>query len=167
MLKLSLGSVYVIFIITGLVFSIVQSPGMYSDCAEVYERGGADGLYKINFTGSQKFMMCKRGATLIQQRTPKIGKHAYYFQRSPKEFREGFGYTGQEFWLGLDMIQRLNNNGNKVLRIEAMIQNGEEIWVEFEIEIGVSSLENDSQAFEYREILESNLANQYYNSEKK
>jgi hypothetical protein len=136
LLKISLASVYMIFVITGLVFSIIQSPETYSNCEAVYKSGGTDGLYKINFTGIEKFVVCKNGATLIQQRSPGGGKQAYFFDRSPKELREGFGYTGQEFWIGLDTISRLNSNGNTVLKIEATVQNGEEIWVEFDIKIG-------------------------------
>ena len=131
------GSIYVGIIIAGLSFAIIRSPStQYSNCSHVKLAGAADGLYELDVRGTNKFLYCRDGATLVQRRRINKGNQAYYFDRSEKEYEEGFGYTGMNYWLGLEMMQQLNSDGNRIFLIEGIVQNKSKFWVEFDIRMG-------------------------------
>ena len=124
---------YVGIFTSGLIFSFHKTnPTTYQDCDEVQKHEGENGLYKIDISGLTGFVQCKNGATLIQARNPHGGNQAFFFKRSKEEYEKGFGFTEKEFWLGLDMMVKLNNRGNNVLRVEGIMHNGTEVWVEFD-----------------------------------
>ena len=124
------------FIIIGLVLSIRNAPlTAYESCDQVKKMEGRNGLYMINSTTTQKFLQCLDGATLIQRRVPAAGYQPYFFERTQEEYIEGFGFSEQEYWIGLEYIYQLFKTGNNVLRIEGTIQNKDSFWVEFEIDM--------------------------------
>ena len=132
-LVLLLALLYIGIFVVGLTFSIYKtSPVTYQDCSEVQMHKKDNGLYQITISGVTRFVQCKGGATLIQARNPHGGNQAFFFDRSKDEYVEGFGFTSKEFWLGLDMMQKLNNLGNDILRIEGIMHNGSNVYVEFD-----------------------------------
>ena len=132
-MKISLFLIYLVYIVLVLVLLILSSPASYSDCHEALIANERNGLFQIELASLNKLTRCKDGATQIQERNPNTGMQPFLFERSHKEYKEGFGYTQQEFWIGLDMIHELYHIGNSILRMEAKIQNQGEIWSEFEI----------------------------------
>ena len=124
---------YLIIFITGTIVLICQTPSVvYQDCSEVQKHKENNGLYPITIASVTKFVQCKDGATLIQARNPQGGKQAYFFDRSKEEYEKGFGKTTKEFWIGLDMMQKLNHLGNDILRVEGMTHDGRNVTVEFD-----------------------------------
>ena len=56
------------------------------------------------------------------------------FYREWQDYKEGFGTAGGEYWLGLDNIHRLTNQGRMVLRVDLsgkMLQSANALYVDF------------------------------------
>lgn len=122
----------------GSAIVALRAPGViYKDCSHIQQVGKEDGLYEVLHFGIKKLVKCENGSTLIQERNPYDGFQDYFFDRSKEEYKQGFGYTGKEFWLGLNTIGQLIKNGNNVLRIEGVMQNSTPFWTEFKIEMNV------------------------------
>ncbi|XP_076809110.1 microfibril-associated glycoprotein 4-like [Clavelina lepadiformis] len=66
------------------------------------------------------------------------------FQRTWNEYKNGFGKTEGEFWLGLETVHRLTRRGKCNLRIELQTFDDKHYWVEY------SSFSVDSEADLYR-----------------
>ena len=106
---------------------------MYKDCHQVNIRDNMkDGIYKLNLDGTSIWTFCRNGSTLIQQRNPFSGNSKSYFQRTFKEYVDGFGFVENEFFLGLKNIIQLYIKQNVVLQVEGLRQDdGTEIVAEF------------------------------------
>ena len=58
------------------------------------------------------------------------------FYRKWKEYKEGFGTAGGEYWLGLDNINRLTNQGRMLLRVDLrgkMLQSAHALYRDFTV----------------------------------
>jgi len=58
------------------------------------------------------------------------------FFREWKEYKEGFGTAGGEYWLGLDNINRLTNQGRMILRVDLsgkMLQSAHALYRDFTV----------------------------------
>ena len=58
------------------------------------------------------------------------------FYRKWKEYKEGFGSAGGEYWLGLDNINRLTNQGRMLLRVDLsgkMLQSAHALYRDFTV----------------------------------
>jgi len=58
------------------------------------------------------------------------------FYREWKEYKEGFGTAGGEYWLGLDNINRLTNQGRMMLRVDLngkMLQSAHALYRDFTV----------------------------------
>jgi len=122
--------VFVLFLSTHLSETNETS---YKDCYEInYRNNLEDGIYRLDLNGTKVWTFCRNGSTLIQQRNPRSGNNKIYFNRLFKEYRDGFGFTEKEFFLGLENVLHLNIDGNNVLQIEGIRQDdGTKIMVEF------------------------------------
>ena len=72
------------------------------------------------------------GWTLFQRRLD--GSVDFY--REWKEYKEGFGTAGGEYWLGLDNINRLTNQGRMMLRVDLsgkMLQSAYALYKDFTV----------------------------------
>ena len=58
------------------------------------------------------------------------------FFREWKEYKEGFGTAGGEYWLGLENINRLTNQGRMMLRVDLsgkMLQSAHALYRDFKV----------------------------------
>jgi hypothetical protein len=55
------------------------------------------------------------------------------FYRNWTDYKSGFGDLSGDFWLGLDMIHRMSNNIENVLRIEMEDFEGERRYAEYRL----------------------------------
>ncbi|KAL4660100.1 angiopoietin-related protein 3-like isoform X1 [Arapaima gigas] len=90
------------------------------DCQEVYNRGErTSGVYTIRPNESQPFsvyceMTAVGGSTIIQRRQD----GSIDFDQTWEKYEHGFGEFNGDFWLGLQKIQSISQQGNYVLHIE-------------------------------------------------
>lgn len=92
-----------------------------ANCAELYKAGNTtSGVYTINPDGVGAFdVYCDQntaggGWTVIQRRLD----GSINFNRSWCNYRRGFGNLSDEFWLGLDKINRLTWRTKNTLRVD-------------------------------------------------
>ncbi|CAH3043477.1 unnamed protein product [Porites lobata] len=107
------------------------------DCADVYKSGRhRNGIYTIDPDGEGAIeVYCDQttdggGWTVFQRRLD--GSVDFY--REWQDYKEGFGTAGGEYWLGLDNIHRLTNQGRMVLRVDLsgkMLQSAHALYVDF------------------------------------
>lgn len=114
--------------------SVTNNSKTYADCHAVMMDGNGPGLYELQFnTNITKYVYCEDGMMLIQKTNPFVGNRKYYFDRSFKEYEEGFGYSSMEYWAGLKYIWMLNQIGNNILYLHMTIQeNGTDLWARFD-----------------------------------
>ncbi|KAM9382247.1 angiopoietin-related protein 7-like [Phaethornis superciliosus] len=92
------------------------------DCASVYYNGlRRSGIYSImpSVGGTPLEVLCEMdteggGWTVIQRRQD----GSVDFNRTWKEYKEGFGDLNGEFWLGNENIHKMTNQGDYSLRID-------------------------------------------------
>ncbi|XP_020601876.1 microfibril-associated glycoprotein 4-like [Orbicella faveolata] len=109
------------------------------DCADVYKSGRhGNGIYTIDPDGEGSMeVFCDQttdggGWTVFQRRLD--GSVDFY--REWKEYKEGFGTAGGEYWLGLDNINRLTNQGRMMLRVDLngkMLQSAHALYRDFTV----------------------------------
>lgn len=115
------------------------NPQYPRDCKEVYdqcEEHSADGIYLIKPEGSpEPFEVCCNnsidggGWTVLQRRVD--GSVDFY--RKWTEYKEGFGFLRNEFWLGNDKISYLTNQKDYELRIDLNNVNGEPYFAKYDL----------------------------------
>ena len=54
------------------------------------------------------------------------------FYRGWSDYKAGFGYPEDEFWLGLDKLHRLSKSGQGVLRVDLIDFNGAQRYAKYE-----------------------------------
>ena len=128
-----------------LVPSLIFSPAVYKNCAEIYKKYGErkDGVYTIKPDNLSAFdVFCDQttaggGWTVFQKRLN--GSVDFYLNWS--DYKVGFGDLNGEFWLGLDKIHRLTSDDNSMLRVDLEDFEGNTAYAEYN-KFGVMS-END------------------------
>ena len=112
-----------------------------NDCAKLYKSGaGNSGVYSINPGGSGAFYVyCDQttadgGWTVFQKRQD--GSVDFY--RGWADYKQGFGNLNGEYWLGLDKVHRLTNNGKYQLRVDLEDFAGNTAYAEYD-SFGVAS----------------------------
>uniref|UniRef100_A0A8C9PDM0 Fibrinogen C-terminal domain-containing protein n=1 Tax=Spermophilus dauricus TaxID=99837 RepID=A0A8C9PDM0_SPEDA len=121
---------------------------VFQDCAEIHRSGAtADGVYTIRVAnGSEpKKVFCGMesnggGWTIIQRRVD----GSEDFQRSWKEYKEGFGNPAGEYWLGNEAIHQLTSRATYSLRVEL------EDWEDQEADAQYERFQLGSEAQLYR-----------------
>ncbi|XP_026257954.2 angiopoietin-4 [Urocitellus parryii] len=131
-----------------LVHVMAQGPGgsaaapmrapeqVFQDCAEIHRSGAtADGVYTIRVANDSepKKVFCGMesnggGWTLIQRRVD----GSEDFQRSWKEYKEGFGNPAGEYWLGNEAIHQLTSRATYSLRVELEDWEDQEAYAQYE-----------------------------------
>ncbi|KAG7282805.1 hypothetical protein CRUP_012194 [Coryphaenoides rupestris] len=107
--------------------------GLSRDCHEVYMNGHrASGVYSIRPATSEPFnvlcdMKSDGGWTVIQKRYD----GSQNFNQLWESYRKGFGDLNSEFWLGLDHIHSLSNQGLYTLQVHLSDWTGEEQLVSY------------------------------------
>ncbi|XP_073471708.1 angiopoietin-2-like [Aquarana catesbeiana] len=104
----------------------------FRDCADAYKSGlTSSGVYTLRFSNSTgtKKAMCDMetsggGWTVIQHR--KDG--SVNFHQNWTEYREGFGSTSGEYWLGNEFVHQLTSQGSYNLRIQLRDWDGNEAY---------------------------------------
>ena len=120
--------------------SIRSENHIYKDCDEIHKLNLTDGIYKIynqkrsdeNNDKELKFTRCENGKTLIQQTNPDGGNKRLFFQRPMQEYINGFGSTSRDYFIGLETISYLINNGNSLLTLQATTHNGSNLEISFQ-----------------------------------
>ncbi|CAL8393282.1 unnamed protein product [Boreogadus saida] len=109
------------------------SAGLPKDCHEVFTSGQrASGVYTIQPASSDPFsVLCEMksdgGWTVIQKRQD--GSQS--FNQLWGSYQKGFGHLNGEFWLGLDRIHSLSNQGRQTLQVQLSHRTGEEQLVNY------------------------------------
>lgn len=105
----------------------------YRDCSEVQKNNQENGVYRLIISGETVYTYCKDGMTMIQKTDGDISNRQYYFDRTFKDYKDGYGFIASEYWIGLKNMLQLNENGNTVLRLElTRHKDGSQFWVEYD-----------------------------------
>ncbi|KAM9316363.1 fibrinogen-like protein 1 [Gastrophryne carolinensis] len=118
-----------------------HSSSCYTDCSHHYYSGvRISGIYTILPSGGERAVdtFCDMdteggGWTVIQRRQD----GSVHFNRTWKEYKEGFGNLNGEFWLGNENIHRITRRGGYSLRIDLEDWTGQHkyaLYREFSIE---------------------------------
>ena len=128
----SILSVFVIFVTCTSTSNLSPEKQMYKDCHEInIIENQKDGVYKLFIYGKPVYTFCRNGSALIQQRSASSGNSKTYFHRGFNAYKDGFGFTEKEFFLGLNNILALTKRQNTVLKIEVVTQDGSKMFFEF------------------------------------
>lgn len=97
-----------------------------------FKKGGGAGIYTLLLTDpvSAEQKTDGGGWTVFQRRLD--GSVDFY--REWADYKEGFGTAGGEYWLGLDNIHRLTNQGRMLLRVDLsgkMLQSAHALYRDF------------------------------------
>ncbi|XP_062581356.1 fibrinogen-like protein A [Saccostrea cucullata] len=114
------------------VLNLTREKKKTLDCSEILKREpskrGQDGVYVI-FPDTRREVFCDMttdggGWTVIQKRED--GDVDFY--RTWIEYRQGFGNSSKNYWIGNDAIHTLTMNKNQELRVDLQRHNGEQAY---------------------------------------
>ncbi|XP_028589081.2 angiopoietin-related protein 3 [Podarcis muralis] len=114
--------------------------GNATDCMWIYSRGErSSGIYSIKPRGSEAFnVYCEIKAesawTVIQNRSD----GSLDFNQTWENYMNGFGNLDGEFWLGLQKIYSIVNQGDHILRIELEDSRANQRYIEYTFTMGGS-----------------------------
>ncbi|CAI5777023.1 Fibrinogen C-terminal domain-containing protein [Podarcis lilfordi] len=114
--------------------------GNATDCMWIYSRGErSSGIYSIKPRGSEPFnVYCEIKAesawTVIQNRSD----GSLDFNQTWENYIHGFGNLDGEFWLGLQKIYSIVNQGDHILRIELEDSRANQRYIEYTFTMGGS-----------------------------
>ena len=104
------------------------------NCADVFKSGDKiSGVYKIDPDGLGEFeVFCDQataggGWTVFQKRRD----GSVEFFRAWDDYKRGFGNLNNEFWLGLDKINRLTVSSRNKLRVDLEDLHGSTVFAEY------------------------------------
>ncbi|XP_071836890.1 uncharacterized protein [Apostichopus japonicus] len=117
-----------------------QEPEYPRDCKEVYDQcegsSSESGIYLIKPDGANEpfQVYCNNsidggGWTVFQRRVD--GSVEFY--RDWYDYRDGFGFLNNEFWLGNDKISLLTNQKDYMLRIDLNNVNGDPYFARYDL----------------------------------
>uniref|UniRef100_A0A8C4TIF2 Angiopoietin-like 4 n=1 Tax=Erpetoichthys calabaricus TaxID=27687 RepID=A0A8C4TIF2_ERPCA len=111
--------------------------GLSVDCHDLFLKGERQsGLYAIQPVNSQPFQayceMTDGGWTVIQRRRD----GSVDFDQLWQDYKNGFGDFNGEFWLGLERIRALTQQGGYVLHIELKDWSDQTQFIEFPFSLG-------------------------------
>ncbi|XP_051790970.1 angiopoietin-related protein 4 [Erpetoichthys calabaricus] len=115
-----------------------NSTGLSVDCHDLFLKGERQsGLYAIQPVNSQPFqayceMTDEGGWTVIQRRRD----GSVDFDQLWQDYKNGFGDFNGEFWLGLERIRALTQQGGYVLHIELKDWSDQTQFIEFPFSLG-------------------------------
>lgn len=113
-----------------------ETPASFSDCAQVLKSGlTASGVYTLTFPNSTQELKayCDMetgggGWTVIQRRQD----GSVDFQRTWREYKEGFGDPAGEHWLGNEFVSQVTSQRRFLLRIQLQDWEGNEAYALYE-----------------------------------
>lgn len=115
-----------------------------TDCTELFNKGEANsGIYVVKPNQSEPFnvfceMSSEGGSTVIQRRVD----GSVDFDQMWEKFEKGFGDLEKDFWLGLEKIHSLTQQGLYILRVDLEDWKEEKHWAEYRF-----SLEDPSKDY--------------------
>ncbi|XP_019394992.1 PREDICTED: angiopoietin-4 [Crocodylus porosus] len=112
-----------------------KEEGTFQDCAEIHRSGAsASGVYTLHIANMSepKKVYCdmeteRGGWTVIQHRA----NGSVNFQRSWKEYRQGFGDPAGEHWLGNEAVHVLTSQAPYTLRVELLDWEGTKAYAHY------------------------------------
>ncbi|XP_062851112.1 angiopoietin-2a [Trichomycterus rosablanca] len=113
-----------------------DTPSQYKDCSAVFKSGNKEsGVYTLTIpnTKEQIKAYCDMeteggGWTIMQRRFNGLVD----FYRTWKEYKMGFGDSSSEHWLGNELISKLTNEQQYVLRIELIDWEGNRAFSQYD-----------------------------------
>ncbi|XP_066547930.1 angiopoietin-related protein 3 [Amia ocellicauda] len=111
----------------------LDTDGLPMDCNDLYNRGEkASGVYPIKPNQSEPFnvyceMTPEGGSAVIQRRMD----GSVDFDQTWEKYENGFGDLEREFWLGLEKIHALAQQGDHVLHIQLEDWRNERQFIEY------------------------------------
>ncbi|KAJ8033214.1 Angiopoietin-related protein 7 [Holothuria leucospilota] len=121
----------------GSSYFFYQQPEYPRDCKEARDQCSSDhssGVYIIKPDGyPQPFEAnCNNdieagGWTVIQRRFD----DSMAFKRNWEDYKSGFGFLSNEFWIGLKKLSYLTNQADCELRIDMVLSNGSSFYVKY------------------------------------
>ncbi|XP_074491056.1 angiopoietin-related protein 3 [Sebastes fasciatus] len=115
-----------------------------TDCSDLFNKGEANsGIYVIKPNQSEPFnVYCEMGSdggsTVIQHRTD----DSVDFDQIWDKYEKGFGNLEKDFWLGLEKIHSVTQQGVYILRIDLEDWKEGKLWAEYRF-----SLEGPSKGY--------------------
>ncbi|KAJ8023239.1 Fibrinogen C domain-containing protein 1-A [Holothuria leucospilota] len=73
-------------------------------------------------------MTSMRNTSVVQRRRD----GAVSFNRGWEEYREGFGFLSNDFWMGNEKLSYITNQASYTLRIDMVLSNGSSVYVEYD-----------------------------------
>merc|ERR1719354_814748 len=123
-----------------------------SSCSEIkdFNPSAPSGIYTINLNNDDVDVFCQNdvdggGWTVLQNRYD----GSVSFQRSWDDYSVGFGSLSTEFWLGLEPVHQITQNGNYEFRVDVENYYGEKGYAKY------SGFKISSSADKYRLSLNS------------
>ncbi|XP_011613421.2 angiopoietin-related protein 3 [Takifugu rubripes] len=141
--------------------SSLDTNELATDCSELFDKGETNsGIYIIKPNQSEPFYVyCEMGSdggsTVVQRRVD----GSVEFNQSWNKYELGFGDLQNDFWLGLEKIYSLTQQGDYILRIDLEDWKEERHWAEYQFSLEGPSKDYIIQVTNFSGDLPDALAN--------